>query len=155
MSDATPQHPDSDPYDLDRFVAAQRGIYETALAELRRGQKQSHWMWYIFPQFAGLGQSATSKHYAIKSLAEAQAYLRHPVLGPRLVECAEALLKLPGRSAGEVLGSIDAMKLKSCATLFSRASPSTPVFEALLKTYFQGERDRETLRLLGHTPEAK
>ena len=127
-----------DPHDLARFVEAQRDDYEQALAEIRGGRKRSHWMWYIFPQFDGLGFSSTSRRYAIKSVAEAEAYLRHPVLGPRLVECAEALLHLEGRSASEIFGSPDDMKLRSCATLFARVSPAGSVFERLLAEVFPG-----------------
>src|SRR6478672_1914351 len=117
-----------DPYDLQRFVAAQDtgGTYQQALAELKAGRKTSHWMWFVFPQIAGLGRSATAQHYAISSLAEAQAYLAHPVLGPRLRQSAAALLSHPGRSADQILGSIDAMKLRSSLTLFSRAAPDEP-----------------------------
>ncbi len=143
-----------DPYDLDRFVQAQQGVYARALAEVRDGRKRSHWMWFVFPQFRGLGYSETSRRYAVKSLAEAEAYLRHPVLGPRLVECAEAALGVEGRSALEVFGSPDDMKLRSCATLFARASPPGSVFHRLLDKYFEGRPDGETLRLLGATPEA-
>src|SRR6201994_4593576 len=109
-----------DPYDLERFVAAQDSgsVFDTALAELRRGRKTSHWIWFVFPQIAGLGQSPTSRRYAISSLAEAQAYLAHPVLGPRLIECATVVRDLPGRSADEIFGGIDAIKLRSSMTLF-------------------------------------
>jgi uncharacterized protein (DUF1810 family) len=137
-----------DPYDLDRFVQAQRDDYEQALAEITNCRKQSHWMWYIFPQFDGLGFSSTSKRYAIRSVAEAKAYLAHPVLGPRLTECAEAVMRVAGRSALEVFGSPDDMKLRSCATLFAQVSPSGSVFDRLLGKYFQGEADDKTLRLL-------
>jgi uncharacterized protein (DUF1810 family) len=140
---------DGDPHDLGRFVRAQEGDCERALAEIRAGRKQSHWMWYIFPQFDGLGFSPTSRHYAIKSLAEARAYLAHPVLGPRLAECAEAALGVEGRSALEVFGSPDDLKLRSCATLFAHVSPAGSVFERLLDRYFNGERDDRTLRLIG------
>jgi uncharacterized protein (DUF1810 family) len=140
-----------DPHDLERFVQAQQSVYETALAEIRSGRKRSHWMWFIFPQFAGLGISATSRHYAIKSTEEAQAYLRHPVLGPRLLESCEAVLALEGRSIHEVFGSPDDMKLRSCATLFAGVSPAGSVFERLLDRYFDGERDQNTLRLVGKT----
>ncbi len=119
------------------------------LAEVKSGRKRSHWMWYVFPQFEGLGYSATSRRYSIKSRAEAEAYLRHPVLGPRLTECVEAALALEGRSAYEVFGSPDDLKLKSCATLFASVSPVGSVFERLLEKYFQGARDRTTLRLMG------
>lgn len=138
-----------DPHDLSRFLDAQAGSYETALAEIRRGQKRSHWMWFIFPQYAGLGISTTSQRYAIKSVAEAEAYLNHPVLGRRLLECAEASLRVEGRSAQQILGSPDDMKLKSSATLFAHVSPAGSVFERVLDRYFDGERDGRTLRLLG------
>src|SRR5438034_9503126 len=108
----------ADPYDLQRFVRAQEHDYEEALSEIRSGRKRSHWMWYIFPQFDGLGISATSRKYAIKSVAEAEAYLGHPILGPRLLACCEAALRVEGRSAHEIFGSPDEMKLRSCATLF-------------------------------------
>ena len=138
-----------DPYDLARFVRAQERDYGQALSEIRRGQKQSHWMWYVFPQFHGLGFSPTSRRYAIKSVAEAEAYLRHPILGPRLVEIAEVAAGIEGRSAFQVFGSPDDMKLRSCATLFATVSPAGSVFERLLARYFDGEPDSETLRLLG------
>ena len=138
----------ADPYDLERFVHAQKNDYEQALAEIRSGRKRSHWMWYIFPQYAGLGASAMSQRYAIKSLAEAEAYLRQPALGPRLFECAEAALAIQNRSAAEVFGSPDDMKLRSSATLFAAVSPAGSVFERLLEKYFDGERDQRTLQLL-------
>jgi uncharacterized protein (DUF1810 family) len=138
-----------DPYNLDRFVQAQADDYDRALSEIRRGRKQSHWMWYIFPQFDGLGFSSTSKHYAIKSLAEAEAYLAHPVLGRRLVECALAALGVEGRTAAEIFRSPDDMKLKSCATLFACVSPEGSAFHRLLDKYFLGRRDEKTLQLLG------
>ena len=144
QSDAT-----SDGYDLSRFVKAQEGVYEAALSELRSGQKRSHWMWFVFPQLDGLGSSATSKRYAIKSLAEAEAYLRHPLLGPRLLECFAAVLAVAGRSAREIMGSPDDLKLKSCATLFERADRAQPAFGQALDKYFEGQRDAATLRLLG------
>ncbi len=137
-----------DSYDLERFVRAQAGDYERALAEIMAGRKRSHWMWYIFPQIEGLGSSAMSRRYAIKSLAEARTYLAHPVLGPRLTSCVEALLALEGHSAVEVFGPTDELKLRSCATLFAEASPTGSVFHRLLDKYFQGERDPATLRLL-------
>ena len=138
----------SDPYDLTRFVRAQEQSYQQALSELERGRKQSHWMWYVFPQFDGLGTSPMSIRYSIKSSAEARAYLEHPVLGHRLVECAEAMLAVDGKSARAILGSPDDMKLKSCATLFAQVSPSGSVFERLLDKFYDGERDAATLRLL-------
>jgi len=143
------------PHDLSRFVQAQERVYARALAEVRSGQKRSHWMWYIFPQFDGLGASPTSRLYSIKSLAEAEAYLRHPVLGPRLVECISAALEVEGRSASEIFGSPDDVKLRSCATLFACVSPAGSVFERLIDRYFEGRRDRQTLRLLGIAPETK
>ena len=139
----------ADPYDLARFVRAQEPVYDQAMSEIRSGRKQSHWMWFIFPQFDGLGSSATSKQYAIKSIAEAEAYLGHPVLGPRLLESAQAALGVDGRSALEVFGSPDDMKLQSSATLFAGVSPTGSVFERLLDRYFGGERDEKTLRLVG------
>lgn len=140
--------PGADPFDLGRFVGAQQGDYETALSEIRSGRKRSHWMWYVFPQLAGLGVSAMSKRYAIRSRAEAEAYRRHPVLGPRLVEIAEAVLGVGGRSALEIFGSPDDLKLRSCMTLFAAVSPAGSVFERVLAKYFRGERDEATLRLL-------
>jgi uncharacterized protein (DUF1810 family) len=136
-----------DPHDLERFVAAQddRGTYDAALAELRAGRKTSHWMWFVFPQIAGLGHSPMARRYAIASLEEARAYLAHPVLGPRLVEAARALAALTGRSAREVLGDTDALKLRSSMTLFARAAPEEPVFARVLEVYFQGSEDEATL----------
>jgi uncharacterized protein (DUF1810 family) len=153
MADAN--GPGGDPHDLSRFVQAQEGDYERALAEVRAGRKRSHWMWYIFPQYDGLGLSPTSRRYSIKSVAEAQAYLSHPALGPRLTECAEAAVRVEGRSAHEIFGSPDDMKLKSCATLFAHVSPAGSVFDRLLSKYFQGERDDKTLRLIGASPGGK
>ena len=118
---------------LDRFVQAQAASFDLALAELQSGHKRSHWMWFIFPQLAGLGASALSQHYAIQSLAEAEAYLQHPVLGRRLKECAEAVLAVEGRSALDIFGSPDDLKLRSCATLFAQVSPPGSVFERLLE----------------------
>jgi uncharacterized protein (DUF1810 family) len=138
----------SDDYDLNRFVAAQRLVYETALGEVRSGRKRSHWMWYVFPQLDGLGRSATSRHFAIRSADEARAYLEHPLLGPRLVECAVAVLEIDGRSAYEIFGSPDDLKLQSCATLFARASGPGSVFSRVLAKYFGGREDEETVRLL-------
>lgn len=138
-----------DPHDLDRFVQAQDGDYERALSEIKSGRKRSHWMWYIFPQFDGLGFSSTARRYSIKSVPEAKAYLRHPVLGPRLTDCADAALSVKGRSAHEIFGSPDDTKLHSCATLFACVSPGGSVFHRLLDQYFQGQLDRRTLGLLG------
>ena len=142
-----------DPYDLTRFVRAQEGSYAQALAEIRSGRKRTHWMWYVFPQIDGLGFSSTAKYYAIKGIAEAKAYLDHPVLGPRLLECAEAALRVDGRSANEIFGSPDDLKLRSCATLFACASPRDSAFDRLLAKYYRGARDGKTLQLLGIAPE--
>lgn len=135
-------------HDLSRFLDAQAPVYANALAEIRAGRKQSHWMWFIFPQYAGLGISATSAHYAIRSVAEAEAYLRHPVLGARLVECAEAVLHVEGRTAHDIFGSPDDLKLRSCATLFAQVSPPGSVFARLLARCFPDGPDPRTLRLL-------
>jgi len=142
----------SDPYNLARFVRAQVSDYAQALSEIRSGRKRTHWMWYIFPQIDGLAFSSTSKHYAIKNLAEAKAYLDHPLLGPRLLECAEAVVHLEGRSATEIFGSPDDLKLRSCATLFARVSPPHSVFHRLLAKYYRSEPDGRTLQLLGIAP---
>lgn len=141
-----------DPYDLGRFVRAQEHDYASALAEIRSGRKRSHWMWYVFPQFEGLGFSSTSRRYAIKSLAEAMAYLEHPVLGPRLVECCEAACAVEGRSATDVFGSPDDMKLRSCATLFAVVAPRGSVFERVLEKFYGGVRDEKTLGLVRSSP---
>jgi uncharacterized protein (DUF1810 family) len=136
--------------DLDRFVTAQDdgGIYGRAVRELRTGRKESHWMWFVFPQIAGLGLSAISRRYAIASLAEARAYLAHPVLGRRLVECAEAVATSPAESAEAIFGAVDAMKLRSSMTLFRRADPAEAVFGEVLDRYFGGALDPETERRL-------
>ncbi len=139
-----------DPYDLQRFVAAQDGggSYDRALAELRQGRKVSHWMWFVFPQIAGLGYSATSRRYAISSLDEARAYLRHPVLGPRLADCARILTGREDGDAARIFGGLDAQKLRSSMTLFLRADPAEPLFGQVLAQYFDGEPDPATDRLL-------
>ena len=134
----------SDPFDLQRFVDAQRDSYATALAELRAGAKRSHWMWFVFPQIAGLGRSATAQHFAISGPAEARAYLAHPVLGPRLRECARALVELGAADPVVVLGSVDAQKLRSSMTLFAHADPDEPAFRAVLDRYFGGREDDAT-----------
>jgi uncharacterized protein (DUF1810 family) len=138
----------SDPFSLERFVQAQAGVLTQVQAELAAGAKTSHWMWFIFPQLAALGRSATARHFGIASLAEAQAYWAHPLLGPRLKACA-ALLK-PHRqlSAQQIFGGIDALKLRSCLTLFERAAPEEPLFGELLAQFYRGERDAATLQLL-------
>jgi uncharacterized protein (DUF1810 family) len=140
----------SDSYDLERFVQAQDagGTYGRAVEELRRGYKASHWMWFVFPQIAGLGQSPTSRQYAISSLAEAKAYLEHPVLGPRLRECAGLVAQVQGRSAEQIFGGIDAQKLHSSMTLFLRAAPDETLFQQVLDQYFGGRADSATDRLL-------
>lgn len=140
-------------FDLTRFVTAQEdgGTYATALSELRAGRKRSHWMWFVFPQVAGLGRSQTAQFYALSGLEEAQAYLAHPTLGPRLVECAQALADLPGTDPVAVLGGIDAQKLRSSMTLFTHAASSAEdraVFGAVLRRYFGGDEDPETVRRL-------
>ena len=138
-----------DPFHLDRFVKAQPGDYEVALAEIQAGEKRSHWIWYIFPQLDGLAFSSTSKYYAIRNLDEARAYLAHPLLGPRLLTCAEALLNLQNRSAAEVFGFPDDLKVRSCATLFACVAPPPSVFDRIIDKYYDRERDSKTLALLG------
>jgi uncharacterized protein (DUF1810 family) len=135
--------------DLERFVTAQDGggTYRRAVAELRNGRKTGHWMWFVFPQIAGLGRSAMAQAYAISDLAEAQAYLKHPVLGPRLVECAEIIASHRGHTAQQIFGGIDAIKLRSSMTLFARADPEQAIFSQVLDQYFDGP-DPETERRL-------
>jgi len=140
--------PMADPHDLQRFLDAQQDDYEQALAEIEAGRKSSHWIWYIFPQYEGLGFSPTTARYSIKTLAETRAYLEHPILGPRLARVAEALLSIEGKSASEILGSPDDLKVRSCATLFSRIAPPGSVFHRILDRYFGGEPDAKTLTLL-------
>ena len=137
-----------DPHDLARFVEAQAATYETALAELRAGRKHTHWMWFIFPQVKGLGSSPSSTYYGIGSLAEARAYLGHPVLGVRLVECTVALLEHDGESATAIMGPVDALKLRSSLTLFSAISSVGSVFHRGLELFFAGEPDKRTLAIV-------
>ena len=137
-----------DPYDLKRFLSAQEGVYERALAELRGGQKRTHWMWFIFPQIDGLGYSPTAKRYAIKSREEAREYLNHPVLGKRLLECTEAVVALKGGSVSEIFGYPDDLKFTSSMTLFENIAGSGSLFSHALDRYCNGERDAMTLRLL-------
>jgi uncharacterized protein (DUF1810 family) len=136
----------TEPAALDRFVEAQdsSGTYDRALAELRAGRKRGHWMWFVFPQIAGLGSSPTARHYAIADLDEARRYLAHPVLGPRLRECAQAVAGLDSTDAVDVLGSIDALKLRSSMTLFALADPDEPIFRAVLDKYYGGALDEST-----------
>lgn len=137
------------PSGLDRFVTAQDegGTYGQALAELRRGRKTSHWMWFVFPQLAGLGRSATAQYFALGSVDEARAYLEHPVLGPRLLECCAAVLEHGDRTAEQILGGIDSLKLQSSVTLFALADPDEPLFGRVLDTFYAGRRDERTVQL--------
>jgi uncharacterized protein (DUF1810 family) len=141
---------DPDPFGLERFVAAQDagGTYQQAVGELRRGRKAGHWIWFVFPQVAGLGQSPTSVRYSISSLDEARAYLRHPVLGPRLAECAGIVAQTRDRTAEQIFGGLDAMKLRSSMTLFHRADPAEPLFSEVLDAFFGGQPDPATDGLL-------
>jgi uncharacterized protein (DUF1810 family) len=136
-------------FDLARFVEAQAGIYPGILEELRGGRKDNHWIWFIFPQIAGLGRSRISQHYSIASLDEARAYLADPVLGERLRECAGVVLATKGRTANEIFGELDAMKVRSCMTLFLRAAPDEPLFQQVLDHYYEGIPDAATDALLG------
>lgn len=138
----------SDTIDLSRFTTAQESVYDGVLGELRNGRKRTHWMWYIFPQLDGLGFSATSKYYALKSVEEARQYLHHPVLGKRLLECAEAVLAVEGRSVSEIFGYPDDLKLKSSMTLFACVAAPGSVFARILDKYFNGGQDALTLQLL-------
>jgi uncharacterized protein (DUF1810 family) len=137
-----------DPFDLARFTRAQEGVHSRALAEIRAGDKRSHWMWFVFPQVDGLGFSSTARHYAIKSAEEARQYLAHPVLGPHLLECAAAVLAVEGRSVSEIFGSPDDLKLKSCMTLFESVAGQGSVFGQVLDRYYQGQRDTRTQEIL-------
>ena len=137
-----------DPHDLNRFLSAQEGVYERALAELKDGRKRTHWMWFIFPQIDGLGYSPTARRYSIKGIEEARQYLNHPVLGKRLLECTEAVVALKGGSASEIFGYPDDLKFESSMTLFEKIAGSDSVFSSALDRYCQGERDVATLRLL-------
>jgi uncharacterized protein (DUF1810 family) len=149
-------HMTDDPHRLQRFVDAQNdaNTYERALSELRAGHKRSHWMWFVFPQISGLGHSPMAVGYAISSLAEASAYLDHPLLGPRLLDCTRALARITGSSAHEILGATDALKLRSSMTLFAHAAPHEPLFRAVLGQYFDGMPDAATEQLLRATPKA-
>lgn len=140
--------------DLNRFLEAQQGDYAQALSEIKNGRKRSHWMWYIFPQLKGLGYSHMAQHYGIADRTEAQAYVQHPVLGPRLVEISQALLNLPTSNATGVMGSPDDLKLRSSMTLFATLDASDPVFQRVLDKFYQGEADAQTLRLLEQSGQA-
>jgi len=136
-------------FDLDRFVAAQEPVYATALAELRAGRKQTHWMWFVFPQLAALGRSGTAKYYGLASAAEARAYRAHPLLGPRLVQCTDAVLDHSGRSPEAIFGSVDAMKFRSSMTLFETVAEPADPFGKAVDLFYGGARDPLTLELLG------
>jgi len=138
----------NDAYNLQRFIEAQTGVYESVLSELRAGQKRGHWMWYIFPQLEGLGSSAMSLEYAIKSRGEARAYLEHPLLGERLRECTHLVLSLDGRTAQQIFAYPDTLKFHSCITLFDQAASDSTIFCEVLAKYFGGEPDRLTLDIL-------
>jgi uncharacterized protein (DUF1810 family) len=140
--------PSQDPYDLERFVEAQSRVYDTVRAELRQGAKRSHWMWFIFPQIRGLGSSPTAVHFAIASRDEAAAYLKHPLLGPRLVECTRLVLGVKGRSSEQIFGEIDSMKFRSSMTLFAAATLKETAFEEALQKYYDDEEDPATLEIL-------
>jgi len=142
----------TDPFDLQRFVQAQQPIIAQVYQELRDGRKQTHWMWFIFPQIAGLGHSAMAQRYAISSLPEAQAYLNHPVLGSRLIELTEIVNRLPARTAHQIFGSPDDMKFHSSMTLFAQAAPEIPAFDDAMKRYFRNEMDEATLDRLKSAP---
>jgi uncharacterized protein (DUF1810 family) len=144
----------TDPFALDRFVTAQQRDYAQALAELAAGRKRSHWIWYVLPQLRALGRSQMARDYGIGGLDEAAAYVAHPVLGPRLVECVMTVLRHADRSATEMLGDVDAMKFRSCLTLFAAAAPDEPCFHQGLAAFYSGQPDPETLRLLRASPGA-
>ena len=147
MANISNKHHSNDPSDLNRFIKAQEKVYDRVVTELKNGSKRSHWMWYIFPQLDGLAHSTTSKYYAIKSKEEAIAYLNHPVLGTRLIECTEAVLAVEGKTVSQIFGYPDDLKLKSSMTLFSEVT-TDPIFNHVLDKYFQDERDEKTLQLL-------
>ncbi len=138
----------NDPYDLQRFVTAQGPVYGDVVAELRAGRKASHWMWFVFPQLAALGRSATARHYGIASREEALAYRQHALLGGRLAECFELVLAVRGKTALQIFGSPDDLKLRSCATLFAALAPEEPAFRRVIDAYHDGVADAQTLALL-------
>ena len=137
-------------HNLQRFITAQQNDYQIALTEIKQGRKRNHWIWYIFPQIAGLGYSETSKYYALKNIEEVQAYLNHPILGSRLIEICTELLKLPANNATQIFGTPDDLKLRSCATLFAALPNTNPVFQQVLDKFFNGEADKNTLKIIGH-----
>lgn len=139
---------EDDPHNLQRFLDAQHGRYDQAVAELRQGTKRSHWIWYIFPQLTGLGSSSTAERFAIRNSKEAKAYIEHPVLGPRLIEACRAVLSVEGKSAASIMGHPDDLKLRSCVTLFLQVAPEYPEFGHVLEKYYGGEPDQRTLQLL-------
>jgi uncharacterized protein (DUF1810 family) len=143
-----PETPDADPFNLQRFVSAQEHVYPTVCAELQEGEKDSHWMWFIFPQIKGLGFSAANRFYAISSLEEATAYLRHPILGPRLVECTRLAVQIEGSSIRQIFGWPDYRKFHSSMTLFAHAAPENPLFRTALEKYFEGAEDPATIERL-------
>lgn len=151
MSTPNNQTDAADPFCLNRFIDAQENVYQQVLAELEQGRKRTHWIWFIFPQIEGLGHSSMAGRYAIKSLDEARAYLRHPVLGARLTECTEKVIAIDGKSIATIFGYPDDMKFRSCMTLFSSIAGPESVFSAALEKYFHGEKDAMTLALLGQT----
>jgi len=142
------ENPGPEDFNLNRFVEAQEDTYQRALGEIKRGRKQSHWMWFIFPQIEGLGHSSTARFYAIKNGDEAKAYLNHSVLGARLTECSQVLLRIKGQSASEIFGYPDDLKLRSCMTLFASVSEPESVFSRVLRQYFEGQPDQRTIDLL-------
>ncbi len=145
--------PAQDPFHLGRFLEAQQATYAGALAELRAGRKRSHWIWYILPQLEGLGRSPMAQRYGLSGRAEARAYLAHPVLGPRLLACVEAVVSHPELPVAEILGEVDALKYRSCLTLFASVDPTDPIFERALRLGFGGQPDPLTLRRLASAPE--
>jgi uncharacterized protein (DUF1810 family) len=150
MGRKQPYAREMDPFNLQRFVHAQAPVWDDVRAELGRARKRTHWMWFVFPQLAALGRSETARFYGISGADEAKAYLEHPLLGPRLLECCALLLKITGVSAREVFGDIDAMKLRSCLTLFEGVAPNAPIFRECLEGYFAGERDPLTQQMLAN-----
>jgi uncharacterized protein (DUF1810 family) len=142
------QSPEFPGFDLERFVSAQNSQYDSILSELKRGDKRTHWMWFVFPQMAGLGYSEMSEFYGIESMEEAEAYLEHPVLGLRLRDCVALVLNVDGRSIQQIFGTTDAMKFRSCVTLFAHAAPCEPLFRLALEKYFGGVEDSATLKLI-------